>query len=310
MADAVAGILAEPDGVAGRGSRRRLAAGATRGHRDPAADADVARLPHGRVAGARRRVPRRDRHPRLRDAGDPRPDRDPAVGRARRRRGRARRGAAVTRSSAAATTTSSRTPPPGGRWDLGGVRPDLDPDAPGDGGARRISTSCGPPRWWTGPSTLIERIVRDRRVMTLAFAAPRARDVWRRIRFLVDQARLFEASQSADLVEFVAWTDLQRSDMARVHEPLLPESDDHAVRIMTMHGAKGLEFPITVLSGLTTEIGRRRSGVQALWDGDERPRVDAQERRVRRLRPARRPRGGDGPRREAPPPLRGLHPRA
>ena len=105
--------------------------------------------------------------------------------------------------------------------------------------------------------------------MTLAFAAPRARDVWRRIRFLVDQARLFEASQSADLVEFVAWSDLQRSDMARVHEPLLPESDDHAVRIMTMHGAKGLEFPITVLSGLTTEIGRRRSGVQALWEGDE-----------------------------------------
>ena len=47
-----------------------------------------------------------------------------------------------------------------------------------------------------------------------------------------------------------------------------PESDDHAVRIMTMHGAKGLEFPITVLSGLTTEIGRRRRGVQALWEGD------------------------------------------
>ena len=113
-------------------------------------------------------------------------------------------------------------------------------------------------RWWTAPSALIERIVHDRHVMTLAFAAPRARDVWRRIRFLVDQARLFEASQSADLVEFVAWAELQRSDMARVHEPLLPESDDHAVRIMTMHGAKGLEFPITVLSGLTTEIGRRR----------------------------------------------------
>jgi ATP-dependent helicase/nuclease subunit A len=116
---------------------------------------------------------------------------------------------------------------------------------------------------------LLERIVRDRRVMTLAFAAPRARDVWRRIRFLVDQARLFEASQSADLVEFVAWSELQRSDAARVHEPLLPESDDHAVRIMTMHGSKGLEFPITVLSGLTTEIGRRRPGVRVFWDGDD-----------------------------------------
>jgi ATP-dependent helicase/nuclease subunit A len=155
----------------------------------------------------------------------------------------------------------------GGRWDLGTVRPDLDPDQPVMAALAYLD-ELRRARWWTGPSTLIERIVCDRRVMTLAFAAPRARDVWRRIRFLVDQARLFEASQSADLVEFVAWTDLQRSDMARVHEPLLPESDDHAVRIMTMHGAKGLEFPITVLSGLTTEIKGRRRGVQALWTGD------------------------------------------
>ena len=156
----------------------------------------------------------------------------------------------------------------GGRWDLGGVRPDLDPSQPVMAALEYLD-ELRAARWWTGPSELIERIVRDRRVMTLAFAAPRARDVWRRIRFLVDQARLFEASQSTDLVEFVAWSDLQRSDMARVHEPLLPESDDHAVRIMTMHGAKGLEFPITVLSGLTTEIGRRRTGIRALWEGDE-----------------------------------------
>ena len=156
----------------------------------------------------------------------------------------------------------------GGRWDLGAVRPDLDPS---HAVMRALDylDELRVARWWTPPSALIERIVRDRRVMTLAFAAPRARDVWRRIRFLVDQARLFEASQSADLVEFVAWSELQRSDAARVHEPLLPESDDHAVRIMTMHGSKGLEFPITVLSGLTTEIGRGRAGVRVLWDGDD-----------------------------------------
>jgi ATP-dependent exoDNAse (exonuclease V) beta subunit len=156
----------------------------------------------------------------------------------------------------------------GGRWDLGAARPELDPAQPVMVALEYLD-ELRAARWWTGPSALIERIVRDRRVMTLAFAAPRARDVWRRVRFLVDQARLFEASQSADLVEFVAWSDLQRSDMARVHEPLLPESDDHAVRIMTMHGAKGLEFPITVLSGLTTMIGSRRAGVRALWDGDD-----------------------------------------
>ncbi len=155
----------------------------------------------------------------------------------------------------------------GGRWDLGAVRPDLDPTHPVMQALDYLD-ELRAARWWTAPSALIERIVRDRHVMTLAFAAPRARDVWRRIRFVVDQARLFEASQSADLVEFVAWSDLQRSDTARVHEPLLPESDDHAVRIMTMHGAKGLEFPITVLSGLTTLMGSRRAGVRVLWEGD------------------------------------------
>ena len=91
--------------------------------------------------------------------------------------------------------------------------------------------------------------------------------MWRRLRFLVDQARLFEASQSADLVEFVAWAELQRSDMARVHEPLLPESDDHAVRIMTMHGAKGLEFPITVLSGSHHRAdGASQARLQVYWE--------------------------------------------
>ncbi|MGZ6886861.1 MAG: UvrD-helicase domain-containing protein [Acidimicrobiia bacterium] len=155
----------------------------------------------------------------------------------------------------------------GGRFELGATRPDLDATHPVVVALDYLE-ELRAARWWTAPSALVERIVHDRHVMTLAFAAPRARDVWRRIRFLVDQARLFEASQSADLVEFVAWTELQRSDMARVHEPLLPESDDHAVHIMTMHGAKGLEFPITVLSGLTTIMQARRGRFAVLWEGD------------------------------------------
>ncbi len=155
----------------------------------------------------------------------------------------------------------------GGRWDLEAPRPELSDDHPVIAAMQYLS-GLRAQRWWTSPSEMLERVVADRAVLALALGTPRARDVWRRVRFLIDQARLYEASQSGDLVGFVAWADLQRSGAARVHEPLLPEADDHAVRIMTIHGAKGLEFPITVLSGLTTQLGRRRPGLQIHWNGD------------------------------------------
>jgi ATP-dependent helicase/nuclease subunit A len=48
----------------------------------------------------------------------------------------------------------------------------------------------------------------------------------------------------------------------------MAETDDDAVSILTIHGAKGLEFPITVVSGATTQVGRGRSGPTVHWDGD------------------------------------------
>ena len=156
----------------------------------------------------------------------------------------------------------------GGQWSLTAPRPDL-PEQQPVMAALAFLSRVHAARWWTAPSDLIDWIVRERSVLTIGLAQRRARDTWRRVRFLTDQARVFEASQSGDLVAFVDWADLQRSEMARVHEPILPEADDHAVRIMTIHGAKGLEFPITVVSGLTTRLGTRRGRVSVRWDGDE-----------------------------------------
>ena len=37
----------------------------------------------------------------------------------------------------------------------------------------------------------------------------------------------------------------------------MPEGDEDAVRIMTVHGSKGLEFPVVVLTGLNSaEMGQ------------------------------------------------------
>jgi ATP-dependent exoDNAse (exonuclease V) beta subunit len=120
-------------------------------------------------------------------------------------------------------------------------------------------------RLWLAPSQILDRIVRERRLMEVAFVHPRPRDLWRRLRFVIDQCRAWEEAGGTTLRECLAWVRLQSAEGARVIETVLPETDDDAVRILTIHGAKGLEFPITVLSGMTTQLSRRWGGVQVLF---------------------------------------------
>ena len=105
---------------------------------------------------------------------------------------------------------------------------------------------------WSSPSELLDRIARDRRLFELGYAQGRPRDLWRRLRFVVDQARAWSEAQPGTLREYLDWARMQASESARVAETILPETDDESVRIMTIHGSKGLEFPITIVSGMTT----------------------------------------------------------
>ncbi len=107
-------------------------------------------------------------------------------------------------------------------------------------------------RHWLAPSELLDRIARDRRGFELGFAEGRPRDVWRRLRFVIDQARAWHDAVGGNVRQYLAWVGRQTAEGARVAEAVLPESDDDAVRIMTVHAAKGLEFPITILSGMST----------------------------------------------------------
>jgi ATP-dependent exoDNAse (exonuclease V) beta subunit len=153
----------------------------------------------------------------------------------------------------------------GGRWDH--QRP-LPPSAPAGNIVARGLSWLGHlhrERLWLSPSQILERIVRERRLMEVAFVHPRPRDLWRRLRFVVDQCRAWEEAGGTTLRDYLAWARLQSAEGARVIETVLPETDDEAVRILTIHGAKGLEFPITVLSGMTTQLTRRPGGVQVLF---------------------------------------------
>lgn len=161
----------------------------------------------------------------------------------------------------------------GGGWDIRRPGPEgFEPDHPVVA-ALSYLRELWEERWWTSPSQLLDQILRDRRAAVLAFAESRPGDVWRRLRFLVDQARAFEEAGGSGLRAFADWADLQGADGARVHEPLLPETDEEAVQILTIHGSKGLEFPITILSGMTTQASARRTGINVAWPDDGLPEV-------------------------------------
>jgi ATP-dependent exoDNAse (exonuclease V) beta subunit len=159
----------------------------------------------------------------------------------------------------------------GGRWDVRSRPADtIAPDHPVLV-ALQVVDRLRRQRWWLGISGIIDQIVRDLRLFELAFAHDRPRDRWRRLRFVLDQARTFERTPGATLRQFLAWADRQASDDARVREPSLPESDDDAVQILTVHGAKGLEFPITVVTGLNRRPDQRVATV--VWNDEGRPEV-------------------------------------
>ncbi len=154
-----------------------------------------------------------------------------------------------------------------GRWDVRNPPPEtLDDDHPVVG-AMNFLRDVHEQRVWSAPSELLERIVRERRVIEVAALGGRFRDVARRVRFVVDQARAFTDAAGGTLRDYLAWAELQGTEGARVVEAVLPETDDDAVRILTIHGAKGLEFPIVIASGTTTAAQAARRGVQVLFPG-------------------------------------------
>ena len=127
-------------------------------------------------------------------------------------------------------------------------------------------------RYWLSIGEMVRRVIDVCHLRELAFAHARPRDRWRRIDFFLAQARAFEAAGGSSIEEFVAWAREQAERDVWVNDAIAPDPDDDAVRILTVHASKGLEFPIVVLMGLNSRY--QAVGPPVLW-GDDGPEVKA-----------------------------------
>jgi ATP-dependent helicase/nuclease subunit A len=128
-------------------------------------------------------------------------------------------------------------------------------------------------RWWSEPSAMVGAAYRELRSFELALSHRRPRDYWHRLRWLQDQARLFDESVGGTVRAFLAWAAQRVAGDGRVGGVGPPDPDDDAVRVMTIHGAKGLEFPIVVLAGLERDPADGPPPPAVLWTEHHIPEV-------------------------------------
>ncbi len=159
-----------------------------------------------------------------------------------------------------------------GRWSyLSAEHVSIDPSHP-VAAAMAVLNGLHRDRHWLSIGEMVRRVIDVCHLRELAFAHARPRDRWRRVEFFLAQARAFEAAGGTSIEEFVAWAREQAERDVWVNDAIAPDPDDDAVRILTVHASKGLEFPIVVLMGLNSRY--RALGPPVLW-GPDGPEVKA-----------------------------------
>ena len=107
-------------------------------------------------------------------------------------------------------------------------------------------------RAWTPADRLIEDFIRGQGMQQGCYGRVRPREKLRRLQMVVDLARAYAKVEGNSLRGYLDWLDRLADERARMVESPVPDTDEDAVRIMTIHSAKGLEFPIVIMLGLNT----------------------------------------------------------
>jgi ATP-dependent helicase/nuclease subunit A len=110
---------------------------------------------------------------------------------------------------------------------------------------------------------LMRRVVERTRLVEFALTRPDGEQGAANLLAIVDDARMFASVGGGGLRPFIRHLRTSMENEATEIEATVAEETDDVVRIMTMHGAKGLEYPIVALANLGTKPQLTSSPVPA-----------------------------------------------
>ncbi|HEX3853715.1 MAG TPA: UvrD-helicase domain-containing protein [Polyangiaceae bacterium] len=114
----------------------------------------------------------------------------------------------------------------------------------------------------------ISQVLETTRLVEYAITLPQGEQAAANLMKVADQARAFSGVRGGGLRAFVRWLTTSSGGRSDEADASVAETQDDVVRILTIHSAKGLEFPIVALANLNSD--RRDIGPLALLDPVER----------------------------------------
>lgn len=116
--------------------------------------------------------------------------------------------------------------------------------------------------------TLLTRLLEETGMLSAAAAASDGEQRVANLRELIKLARTYEQNGFRGLSAFVRYIDRMETEKGDLATVPLTAGEGNAVSVMTIHGSKGLEFPIVFMAHLFGEFNREASRQPLLLHGD------------------------------------------